>query len=51
MGLACAQAVAIGGAPTTARRHVAAPRDLLPLNMVYDEYRNVIHVNGVAELE
>jgi hypothetical protein len=24
------------GAPTTARRHVAAPRDL-PLNMAYDE--------------
>jgi hypothetical protein len=37
------------GAPTTARRHVAAPRDLPPLNMAYDEYaNNEGHVNGVA---
>jgi hypothetical protein len=49
--MACAQALAIRGAPTTARLHVAAPRDLPPLNMAYDEYRNVIHVNGVAEIE
>jgi hypothetical protein len=49
IGMAFALAVAIRGAPTTARRHVAAPRDLPPLNMAYDEYdRNVSHVNGVA---
>jgi hypothetical protein len=35
--MACAQAVAIRGAPTTTRRYVAAPRDLPPLNMAYDE--------------
>ena len=47
--MACAQAVAIRGAPTTARRYVAAPRHLPPLNMAYDEYdRNVNHVIGVA---
>ena len=45
----CAQAVAMRGAPTTACRHVAAPRDLPPLNMAYDESdRNVSHVNDVA---
>jgi hypothetical protein len=38
--LACAQAVALCGAPTTARRHVAAPCNLPPLNMAYDEYDN-----------
>ena len=36
MGMACAQAVALSGAPTTVRRHAAAPRDLPPLNMAYD---------------
>jgi len=37
------------GAPTTARRYVAAPRHLPPLSMAYDEYDiNVSHVNGVA---
>ncbi len=36
-------------APTTARRHVASPRHLPPLNMAYDEYdNNERHVNGVA---
>jgi hypothetical protein len=40
--IACAQAVALHGATTTARRHVAA-------NMVYDEYDNdERHVDGVA---
>jgi hypothetical protein len=47
--MACAQAVALGGAPTTARRHAAAPRDLPPLNMAYDKFdNNDRHVNGVA---
>ena len=42
IGMACAQAVALRGTPTTARRHVDAPRDLPPLNMTYDEHdRNV----------
>ena len=50
--MACAQAVAIRGAPTTSRRHVAALADLPPLNMSYDEHdRNVRHVNGVAYIE
>ncbi len=31
IGLACDQAVSLCGAPTTARRHVATPRDLPPL--------------------
>ena len=31
IGLACAHAVALRSAPTTARRHVAAPRALPPL--------------------
>jgi hypothetical protein len=49
IGLACAQAVALRGAPTTARRHVAAPCNLPPLNMAYDEYGNdERHVDGVA---
>jgi len=48
--MACAQAhVALRGASTTARHHVAAHRDLPPLNTAYDEYdSNVRHVNGVA---
>ena len=37
IGMACAQAVTLRGAPTTARRHVAAPRNLPPLRMAYDE--------------
>ena len=36
--MACAQAVALRGAPTSARCHVAAPRNLPPLHMVADEY-------------
>jgi hypothetical protein len=36
IGMACAQAAALRGAPTTARRHIAAPRNLLPLHMVAD---------------
>ena len=47
--MACAQAVALRGAHTTARLHIAAPRNLPPLNMAYDEYdNNERHVNGVA---
>ena len=49
IGMECAQAVVLRGAPTTARRHVAAPRNLPPLNMAYDEYDNEDHyVDGVA---
>jgi hypothetical protein len=49
IGLACAQAVALRGAPTTARRHVAAPRDLPALHMAYDDHdRNVSHIHGFA---
>ena len=48
IGLACAQAVALLGAPTTARRHVAAPRHP-PLHMAYDDDdRNVSHIHGFA---
>jgi hypothetical protein len=48
-GMACAQAVALRGAPTAARRHVAAPRDPPPLHMAYHEHdRNVRHINGFA---
>jgi hypothetical protein len=36
IGMACAQAAAMRGAPTTARRHVAAPRNLPPRHMVAD---------------
>jgi hypothetical protein len=36
IGMACAQAAAWRGAPTTARRHVAVPRNLPPLHMVAD---------------
>jgi hypothetical protein len=51
IGLACAQAVALRGTPTTARRHVAAPRDLPPLHTAYDEHdRNVSHINGFAQV-
>ena len=47
--MSCAQAVALRGAPTAARRHVAAPRDPPPLHMAYDENgRNVRHINGFA---
>jgi hypothetical protein len=47
--MACAQTVALRGAPTTERCHVAASRDLPPLNMAYDEYyNNERHVNNVA---
>jgi hypothetical protein len=47
--MACVQAVAIRGAPTTARRYIVAPRHLPPLNMAHDEFdRNVSHVNGIA---
>ena len=38
IGMACAQAVALRGAPTKARRHVPAPRHLLPSNLVADDY-------------
>jgi hypothetical protein len=49
IGMACAQAVGLRGAPTAARRHVAAPRDPPPLHMAYDEHdRNVHHINGFA---
>jgi hypothetical protein len=47
--MACAQAVALRGAPTTVRHHVAAPHNLPPPNMAYDEYdNNERHGNGVA---
>jgi hypothetical protein len=49
IGLACAQPVALRGAPTTARRHVAAPRDLPPLHMAYDDHnQNVSHIHCLA---
>jgi hypothetical protein len=49
IGMACAQAGAMRGAPTTARRHVAAPCDPPPLNMAYDEHdQHVSHINGFA---
>ena len=37
IGLACAQAVAIRGAPDAARRHAAVPR-ALPLRVAYDDW-------------
>ena len=37
IGLACAQAVAIRGAPDAARRHASAPR-ALPLRVAYDDW-------------
>ena len=47
--LACSQAVALRGAPTTARRHVAAPRHPPPLHMAYDDHdRNFSHIHGFA---
>ena len=49
IGMACAQAVALRGAPTTARRHVAATRRPPPLHMAYDDHdRNVSHIHGFA---
>jgi len=49
IGMACAQAVALRGSPTTARRHVAAPRRPPPLHMAYDDHdRNVSHIHGFA---
>ena len=37
IGIACAQAVAIRGAPDAARRHASAPR-ALPLRVAYDDW-------------
>ena len=49
IGMACAQAVALRGAPNTASRHVAAPRRPPPLHMAYDDHdRNVSHIHGFA---
>jgi hypothetical protein len=49
VGMACAQAAALRGAPTTARRHVAAPRCPSPLHMAYNDHdRNVSHIHGFA---
>ena len=49
IGMACAQAVALRGAPTTARRHVAASRRPPPIHMAYDDHdRNVSHIHGFA---
>jgi hypothetical protein len=49
IGMACAQAVVLRGAPTTARRHVAAPRNLPPLHMAYDEHDwNTRHIHAFA---
>jgi hypothetical protein len=47
IGLAGAQAVALRGAPTAARRHVAAPGHPPPLHMAYDDHdRNVSYIHG-----
>jgi hypothetical protein len=49
IGMACAQAVALRVAPTSARRHVAAPRNLPPLHMVADEYALAdSHINAFS---
>ena len=49
IGMACAQAMALRGIPTTARRHVGAPRDMPPLHMAYDDHdRNVSNIHGFA---
>ncbi len=49
IGMACAQAVALRGSPTTSHRHVAAPRRPPPLHMAYDDHdRNVSHIHGFA---
>jgi hypothetical protein len=49
IGMACAQAVALRGAPTTTRRHVAAPRRPPPLHMACNYHdRNVSHIHGFA---
>ena len=39
IGMACAQAVALRGAPTTARRHVSAPRRRPPPHLAADNFR------------
>jgi hypothetical protein len=41
-------AVALRGAPTIARRHVVAARDLPIIGTAYGEYDNERHVDGVA---
>ena len=38
IGLACAQAIALRGAPTTARRHVSAPRRRPPPHLAADHF-------------
>ena len=49
IGMACAQAVALRGAPTTTRRHVAAPRRPPPLHMACNDHdRNVSHIHGLT---
>ena len=49
IGMACAQAVALRGDPTTLRRHVAAPRRPPTLHMAYDDHdQNVSHIHGFA---
>ena len=49
IGMACAQAMALRGIPTTARRHVVSPRDLQPIHMANDDHdRNVSHLHGFA---
>ena len=49
IGMTCAQAVALRGAPNTARCHVAAPRRPPPLHMAYDDHdRNFSHMHGFA---
>jgi hypothetical protein len=39
IGLACAQAVALRGAPTTVRRHASAPRNRPPPHLAADNFR------------
>ena len=47
IGLACAQAAALRGAPTTACRHVAAPRHPQTLHMAYNDHdQNVSRIHG-----
>ncbi len=49
IGMACAQAVSLRGAPTTVRRHVTALRSPPSLHMAFHDHdRNVSHIHGFA---